>query len=79
MAAIPVGLTLYRSSLPTEIPTTKSVKAEPYVVIAVLRAVISAEKKPSPPEAQRPRRRVVPSAIAAGMAEIGSFVELPPC
>lgn len=39
----------------------------------------SAEKNPSPADAQRPSRSVVPSAIAAGMAEMGSFVELPPC
>lgn len=47
--------------------------------MADLRAVISAWKGPSPPEAQRPSSREVFSAMAAGMADVGSLVELPPC
>ncbi len=41
--------------------------------------MISACSAPSPPEAQRPSSRVVSSAMAAGIACVGSLVELPPC
>ena len=54
-------------------------KEVPHVEMADLSAVISASMSPSPPEAQRPRRRDVSSAMAAGMACVGSLVELPPC
>ena len=43
------------------------------------RAVISACTPASPPEAHIPRRRVVSWAMAAGIADVGSLVELPPC
>ena len=79
MAAIPVGEMRYRSSEPTEIPATRFVKSVPYVEIEVLRAAISALIPSCPPEAQRPRRREVPSVMAAGMASVGWLVELPPC
>jgi hypothetical protein len=47
--------------------------------MADLRAVISASIPPCPPEAQRPSKRDVSSAMAAGIACVGSLVELPPC
>jgi len=71
-AAIPVGEFLYRSSLPIEIPATRDVKASPYWAIAALRAVNSLGK--AVPEAQRVTRREMSSAMAAGMAEVGSLV-----
>jgi hypothetical protein len=46
--------------------------------MAVLRAVISLLKPVSPPEAHKPRRRVVPVSIAAWIALIGVFV-VPAC
>ena len=77
LAAIPVGEFLYKSSDPTEIPTTRLVKSVPYCVMAALRALISAETPEAPPDAHNPRRRVVSAAIAAGIAEVGSVVA--PC
>lgn len=46
--------------------------------MAALRAVISRSKAACPPEAQRPRRRVVLVSIAAWMASIG-VLDVPPC
>jgi len=51
----------------------------PYCAMADFKAVISACMPPSPPEAHRPKRRDVPEEMAAGIAEVGSLVELPPC
>lgn len=77
LAAIPVGEFLYKSSDPTEIPTTRLVNSVPYCSIAAVRAAISAATPAAPPDAHKPRRRVVSEAIAAGIAEVGPVVS--PC
>jgi hypothetical protein len=74
----PVGELRYRSSLPTEMPTTRSVRAAPCVVMAAFRAASSLATMLSPAEHQMPRRRVVLVAMAAGMAEMGAEA-VPPC
>jgi hypothetical protein len=76
--SIPVGEIRYRSSLPTDSPTTRSVKDVPYFSIAAVRAEISLFTWVCPPDAHIPRRRDVSSVMAAGMAAIGSDV-VPPC
>lgn len=58
---------------------TRFVNSVPHLEMAELRAISSALIWFCPPEAQIPRRRVVSEAMAAGIASIGSFVELPPC
>ncbi len=74
-AAIPVGEFLYRSSLPQEMAITKSVKDEPYCLIA---ASIAVNSLAMDPEAQIPSRSWVPSAMAAGMADVTSL-SVPAC
>jgi hypothetical protein len=74
----PVGELRYRSSLPTEMPTTRSAKGAPCVAMAAFRAVSSLATMVSPAEHQMPRRRVVLVAMAAGMAEMGAEA-VPPC
>jgi hypothetical protein len=75
--SMPVGETRYRSSLPTDSPTTRSVKAVPYFAIALLSAASSFVIVGCPAEAQMPRRRDVFVLMAAGMASMGSDTEVP--
>lgn len=76
---IPVGEIRYRSSEPTLIPTTRLVKAEPSVEMAVWMAVISFWMVPAPDEAQRPRRRVTSWSMAAWKALMGELAVFGAC
>ena len=62
--------TRYRSSLPTEMPTTKSANFDPCSSRAAVSAFSSLSML-SVPDAQIPRRRLVFVAIAAGKAAMG--------
>jgi len=73
----PVGVILYRSSDPTEIPLTRLVNSDPYCLMADCKAAISLSMISAPEDAHIPNISFVFDAIAAGMAEIGLFL-VPP-